>query len=58
MVEKYQKGETSLLKFHPNYIADDDLPDEIGNQSANLVRSLHCFDYREVKPAKVLKFKK
>lgn len=29
MVEKYQKGETPLLKFHPNYIADDDLPDEI-----------------------------
>ena len=58
MVEKYQKGETSLLKFHPNYIADDDLPDEINGQSANLVRSLHCFDYREVTPAKVLKFKK
>ena len=58
MVEKYQKGETSLLKFHPNYIADDDLPDEINDQSANLVRSLHCFDYREVTPAKVLKFKK
>ena len=58
MVEKYQKGETSLLKFHPNYIADDDLPDEIDDQSANLVRSLHCFDYREVTPAKVLKFKK
>lgn len=58
MVEKYQKGETSLLKFHPNYIADDDLPDEIDEQSANLVRSLHCFDYREVTPAKVLKFKK
>lgn len=58
MVEKYQKGETSLLKFHPNYIADDDLPDEIDGQSANLVRSLHCFDYREVTPAKVLKFKK
>lgn len=58
MAEKYQKGETSLLKFHPNYIADDDLPDEIDDQSANLVRSLHCFDYREVTPAKVLKFKK
>lgn len=58
MVEKYQKGETSLLKFHPNYIVDDDLPDEIDEQSANLVRSLHCFDYREVTPAKVLKFKK
>ena len=58
MVEKYQKGETSLLKFHPNYIADDDLPDEINGQSTNLVRSLHCFDYREVTPAKVLKFKK
>lgn len=58
MVEKYQKGETSLLKIHPNYIADDDLPDEIDDQSASLVRSLHCFDYREIKPAKVLKFKK
>lgn len=58
IVEKYQKGETSLLKFHPNYIADGDLPDEIDGQSANLVRSLHCFDYREVTPAKVLKFKK
>ena len=58
MVEKYQKGETSLLKFHPNYIADDDLPDEIDDQSEYLVRSLHCFDYREVTPAKVLKFKK
>lgn len=58
MVEKYQKGETSLLKFHPNYIADDDLPDEIDDQSANFVRSLYCFDYREVTPDKVLKFKK
>lgn len=58
MVEKYQKGETSLLKIHPNYIADDDVPDTIDDQSANIVRSLHCFDYREIKPAKVLKFKK
>lgn len=58
MVEKYQKGETSLLKIHPNYIADDDIPDTIDVQSANIVRSLHCFDYREIKPAKVLKFKK
>lgn len=58
MVEKYQKGETSLLKFHPNYIADEDVPDTVDSQSANIVRSLHCFDYREVTPAKVLKFKK
>ena len=58
MVEKYQKGETSLLKFHPNYIADDDVPDIVDENSANIIRSLHCFDYREIKPAKVLKFKK
>ena len=58
MVEKYQKGETNLLKFHPNYIADDDLPDEIDGESVDIIRSLHCFDYREVTPAKVLKFKK
>lgn len=58
MVEKYQKGETSLLKIHPNYIADDDVPDTIDDQTMNIVRSLHCFDYREIKPAKVLKFKK
>lgn len=58
MIDKYQKGETSLLKFHPNYIADEDVPDEIDEESANIIRSLHCFDYREVKPAKVLKFKK
>lgn len=58
LVEKYQKGETSLLKFHPNYIADEDVPDEIDEESANIIRSLHCFDYREVTPAKVLKFKK
>lgn len=58
MVEKYQKGETSLLKFHPNYIADEDVPDEIDGESVDIIRSLHCFDYREIKPAKVLKFKK
>nr|DAF97518.1 MAG TPA: hypothetical protein [Myoviridae sp. ctijX18]DAQ61252.1 MAG TPA: hypothetical protein [Caudoviricetes sp.] len=58
MVEKYQKGETSLLKFHPNYIADEDVPDEIDEESVDIIRSLHCFDYREVTPAKVLKFKK
>lgn len=58
MVEKYQKGETSLLKFHPNYIADDDVPDVIDEDSESIIRSLHCFDYREIKPAKVLKFKK
>lgn len=58
MVEKYQKGETSLLKFHPNYISDEDVPDEIDEESVDIIRSLHCFDYREVTPAKVLKFKK
>lgn len=58
MVEKYQKGETSLLKFHPNYIADEDVPDEVDKESVDIIRSLHCFDYREVTPAKVLKFKK
>lgn len=58
MAERYQKGETSLLKFHPSYIADEDVPDEIDEESANIIRSLHCFDYREVSPAKVLKFKK
>lgn len=58
MVDKYQKGETSLLKFHPNYIADEDVPDIVNEESASTIRSLHCFDYREIKPAKVLKFKK
>lgn len=58
MVEKYQKGETSLLKFHPNYIADEGVPDEIDEESVDIIRSLHCFDYHEVTPAKVLKFKK
>lgn len=58
LVEKNQKGEPSLFKFHPNYIADDDVPDIVDENSANIIRSLHCFDYREIKPAKVLKFKK
>lgn len=58
MVEKYQKGEKVPFKFHPNYIADDDVPDIIDGESAGIIRSLHCFDYREVTPAKVLKFKK
>lgn len=58
MVDKYQKGETSLLKFHPNYIADEDVPDVVDEESASIIRSLHCFDYREATPAKVLKFKK
>ena len=58
LVELYQKGEKVLFKFHPNYIADDDVPEVIDDQSANIIRSLHCFDYREIKPAKVLKFKK
>lgn len=58
LVEKNQKGEPSLFKFHPNYIADDDVPDVVDESSASIIRSLHCFDYREIKPAKVLKFKK
>lgn len=58
MVEKYQKGETSFLKFHPNYIADEDVPDEVDKESVDIIHSLHCFDYREVTTAKVLKFKK
>ena len=58
LIEKYQKAETVLLKFHPNYIADDDVPDVIDEDSESIIRSLHCFDYREIKPAKVLKFKK
>ena len=58
LVDKYQKGEEVLFKIYPNYIADDDVPDTVDSQSANIVRSLHCFDYREVTPAKVLKFKK
>lgn len=58
LVEKNQKGEPSLFKFHPNYIADDDVPDVVDENSANIIRSLHCFDYREIKTAKVLKFKK
>lgn len=58
LVDKYQKGEEVLFKIYPNYIADNDVPDTVDSQSANIVRSLHCFDYREVTPAKVLKFKK
>lgn len=58
LVEKNQKGESNLFKFHPNYIADDDVPDVVDGNSASIICSLHCFDYREIKPAKVLKFKK
>lgn len=58
LVEKNQKGDPNLFKFHPNYIADDDVPDVVDENSASIIRSLHCFDYREIKPAKVLKFKK
>ena len=58
LVDKYQKGEEVLFKIYPNYIADDDVPVTVDSQSANIVRSLHCFDYREVTPAKVSKFKK
>ena len=49
-----------------NLISKDDIGDILvitnnepeGYNSANIIRSLHCFDYREIKPAKVLKFKK
>ena len=58
LVEKYQNGETDLLKFYPNYIADADVPDVVDGESVNIIRSLHCFDYREIEPAKVLKFNK
>lgn len=58
IVEKRLNGEEVLFKFHPNYIASDDVPDVIDEDSESIIRSLHCFDYREIKPAKVLKFKK
>lgn len=58
IVEKRLNGEEVLLKFHPNYIASDDVPGVIDENSESIIRSLHCFDYREIKPAKVLKFKK
>lgn len=58
IVEKRLNVEEVLFKFHPNYIASDDVPDVIDEDSENIIRSLHCFDYREIKPAKVLKFKK
>lgn len=58
IVEKRLNIEEVLFKFHPNYIASDDVPDVIDEDSESIIRSLHCFDYREIKPAKVLKFKK
>ena len=56
LVEKNQKGEPVLFKIYPNYIADKDVPNVVDDESVNIIRSLHCFDYREIKPAKVLKF--
>ena len=57
-IEKQQNSEEVLYKIYPRYLADDDIPSVIDSQSVNAVCTLHCFDYREVKPAKVLKFKK
>ena len=58
LIEKKQKGEEVLFKIYPSYFADDNIPDITDDKSASIVRTLHCFDYREIKPAKVLKFKK
>ena len=58
IVEKRLNGEEVLFKFHPNYIASDNVPGVVDEDSESIIRSLHCFDYREIKPAKVLKFKK
>lgn len=58
VIEKKQKGEETLFKIYPSYFADENIPDVIDDKSASIVRTLHCFDYREIKPAKVLKFKK
>lgn len=58
VIEKKQKGEGTLFKIYPSYFADENIPDVIDDKSASIVRTLHCFDYREAKPAKVLKFKK
>ena len=58
VIEKKQKDEEVLFKIYPSYFADENIPDVIDDKSASIVRTLHCFDYREIKPAKVLKFKK
>lgn len=57
-IDKQQSSEKALYKIYPRYLADDDIPSVIDSQSVDAVCTLHCFDYREVKPAKVLKFKK
>ena len=57
-IDKQQNSEKALYKIYPRYLADDDIPSVIDSQSVNAVCTLHCFDYREFKPAKVLKFKK
>lgn len=58
LIEKKQKGEEVLFKIYPCYFADDNIPDITDDKSVSIVRTLHCYDYREIKPAKVLKFKK
>ena len=58
VIEKKLKDEGTLFKIYPCYFADENIPDVIDDKSASSVRTLHCFDYREIKPAKVLKFKK
>lgn len=58
VIEKQKDGDETPYKIYPRYLADDDIPSVIDSQSVNAVCTLHCFDYREVKPAKVLKFKK
>ena len=57
-IDKQQNSEKALYKIYPRYLADDDIPSVIDSQSVDAVCTLHCFDYREIKPAKVLKFKK
>lgn len=57
-IDKQQDSEEVLYKIYPRYLADDDIPGVIDSQSINAICTLHCFDYREFKPAKVLKFKK
>lgn len=57
-IDKQQSSEKALYKIYPRYLADDDIPSVVDSQSVDAVCALHCFDYREIKPAKVLKFKK
>lgn len=57
-IDKQQNSDEVLYKIYPRYLADDDIPSVIDSQSVDAVCTLHCFDYREFKPAKVLKFKK